>query len=94
MSVAWRMGYSTLEASTSASSSDLPMMVMALFTLDRDVTFATLMTFSQYSISEQSSLAYLNMTLSWGTPNAMKQSCMYLAHTLMFSRLPPSLSLM
>ena len=83
-----------MDVSTSASSSDLPMMVMALFTLDRDVTLATLIAFSQYSMSLRISLAYLNSTLSSGTPRAMKQSCMYLAQVRMFSRSPPSLSLM
>ena len=83
-----------MDVSTSASSSDLPMMVIALFTLDREVTLATLMTFSQYSMLLRMSLAYLNWTRSFGTPRAMKQSSMYLAQVRMFSRSPPSLSLM
>ncbi len=77
-----------------SSFSDLPMMVMALLTLARVVALPTLMTFSQYSVWETSSLAYLNSTLSFGIPRAMKQSSMYLAQVLMFSRSPPSLSLM
>ena len=80
MSVACMRGYTTLEESSSASSSFLPMMVMALFTLDREVTFPTLMSFSQESISSRTSLANLNSTLSLGTPRATKQSSIYLAH--------------
>ena len=62
--------------------------------MESEVTLATLIAISQYSMSLRISLAYLNSTLSSGTPSAMKQSCMYLAQVRMFSRSPPSLSLM
>ena len=52
------------------------MMVMALLTLESEVTLATLIAISQYSMSLRISLA------------------MYLAQVRMFSRSPPSLSLM